>query len=322
MTSLIRPLEACDYSALVKLHNSVYTDRPITLEDVRTEGAKRNPAYLFKRLVAERDGRLCGVAWYGHSEWMYHPQKFRVGGYVHPQVRRQGVGSALYQRVLGGVSTLAALQVRATGYDNQSEGVRFLEKRGFTESMRFWESALDVSGFDFAPYEGLEAKLNAQGIVIRTFAELADDPEHLRKLYDMDQQDASRDVPSPEAITPLTFERYAEMFVGNPRLLPDGFFIAVDEKTGLYVGLSSLGRYQARDYLNTGFTGVRRAYRRRGIALALKVRAIRYAQAQGAKSIHTDNEAHNEAMLGINEKLGFVRGAAEIDFVKALREEP
>jgi GNAT superfamily N-acetyltransferase len=317
MSSLsLRPFETRDCSAIVNTHNAVYPDRPRSVQEVQTEDAKRNPAHLFKRLVAERDGCLCGMAWYGHNEWMYHPQKFYMGGCVHPEMRCRGVGSALYERVLEGVGA-KALQLRVIGREDQPQGVRFLEKRGFKESMRLLESVLDVSTFNFAPYERLELSLHAQGIVIRTFAELARDPEHLRKLYDMEMVNVP-DSPSPEPLTAPTFEHWVDTVQGNAGFLPDGYFIAVDEKTGTYAGSASLWRYQARDYLNTGFTGVRRTYRRRGIALALKARAIRYAQEQGAKSIHTDNESYNRAVLGINERLGFVRGTAEVHFVKAL----
>ena len=62
-------------------------------------------------------------------------------------------------------------------------------------------------------------------------------------------------------------------------------------------------------------------YRRRGIALALKLRGIAYAKAQGRPTIKTWNESNNRAMLAINDALGFVKQPAWIDFVKTLRDD-
>ncbi len=105
----------------------------------------------------------------------------------------------------------------------------------------------------------------------------------------------------------------------NPGLLPDANFIALDGDR--YVGFSNLWKSQGDDHLHTGLTGILRAYRRRGIALALKLRAVAYAKARGAPVIRTGNETGNRAMLSINEKLGFARQPAWIDFVKVVKEE-
>lgn len=57
----------------------------------------------------------------------------------------------------------------------------------------------------------------------------------------------------------------------------------------------------------SNLTAVKRAYRRQGIALALKLRAIVYAQEHGKPYIKTWNDSPNEGMIALNERLGFVR---------------
>jgi RimJ/RimL family protein N-acetyltransferase len=44
-----------------------------------------------------------------------------------------------------------------------------------------------------------------------------------------------------------------------------------------------------------------------GIALALKLRTIAYAQEHGKPYIKTWNDSPNEGMIALNERLGFVR---------------
>jgi RimJ/RimL family protein N-acetyltransferase len=81
------------------------------------------------------------------------------------------------------------------------------------------------------------------------------------------------------------------------------------------VGISRLQRSAWQpDVLDQGFTGVDPDYQGRGIALALKVRTIEFAQAHGFAAIATQNDTTNEPMLHINERLGFRREPAWIMF--------
>jgi GNAT superfamily N-acetyltransferase len=74
--------------------------------------------------------------------------------------------------------------------------------------------------------------------------------------------------------------------------------------------------------LYTGFTGVLPTYRRRGIATALKVRALTYARGLLTSTgehplVRTGNEENNP-MLQINLCLGFVELPGEVILLKEL----
>jgi GNAT superfamily N-acetyltransferase len=95
--------------------------------------------------------------------------------------------------------------------------------------------------------------------------------------------------------------------------VPEGYFLAVAD--GQFVGVSNLWQSPESDMIRTGLTAVRGAYRRRGIAFALKLTALAWAKAQGYRRTVTDNASNNRPMLAINEALGFEKKPAWILFV-------
>ena len=72
----------------------------------------------------------------------------------------------------------------------------------------------------------------------------------------------------------------------------------------------------------TPATGVRREARSKGIALALKVRTVRYAHGMGVDHIKTWNAQQNGPMLSINEALGLEKQAAWMAIELKVRDRP
>ncbi len=306
-----------DYAMMVAIVNRVWPDYPDTVAEWQHRDRTRAAKLKWQRYLAFLDGEPVALATYRQMLWMYHPRKFRISVNVLPEHRRQGIGTALYQHLLQELIPHDPIELMAVTREDYEESVRFLQHRGFQEVQRQWESILEVASFDPTPFAGVAEKVAAQGIQIRTVRELESDPERDRKLYELEAA-LDEDVPSPEPSTMPEFEEWQKVW-DDPSLLPDGWFVAVHGDQ--YVGMSALWGSQASRDLYTGLTGVRRAYRRKGIATAMKLRAIAYAQATGAPRIRTWNEVNNQGMLSINERLGFVRQPASIDFVKKLREE-
>lgn len=307
----IRPFTPDDYDGAISVHLSVYPEYPNTANEWRDADARRHPDLFFRRFVAEVDGQIVGLVGGGSEEWALHPGLVSINIRVKPEYEGRGIGTALYNRFLEEAAVLNPTRIASEAREDKPKGIRFLTKRGFVEEMRFWESQLDVDAFDFAPYEGCEERVTSHGIAIKTYAELASDTDRDRKLYEMDVE-ISMELPSPDPITPASFDRYQTQVLESPHLLPEAVFIALDGDR--YVGMTALWSTEAGDYLMTGLTGVRRQYRRRGIALALKLRAIDYARRHGRPQIRTENESNNRPMLAINERLGFEKTPAWITF--------
>ncbi len=56
--------------------------------------------------------------------------------------------------------------------------------------------------------------------------------------------------------------------------------------------------------MHNGFTGVLRAYRRRHLALALKLLSISVARSYNVDYLYTNNDSTNAPMLAIKRRLG------------------
>jgi mycothiol synthase len=86
---------------------------------------------------------------------------------------------------------------------------------------------------------------------------------------------------------------------------PEGSFVALagDE----IVGCAGLIRDEDRpDRAENSLTAVRRDWRGRGVARALKERTIAWAAENGLGEIYTWTQTGNENMRAVNERLGYV----------------
>lgn len=296
---------AVDYATIAAVRNAVWIDEPITVEQMRHFDETWPATYLSQRLLVEMDGAIVAVGHYFENHWQYQPGKYDVDLVVHPAYQGRGIGVALYDHVLArladSVPTLTSL-VSSTRED-QTRGVRFLTDRGFQTIMRWARSQLTLAAFDFAKFVQAEVRPNAAGIHLYSLQELAaQDPAWQHKGYALDLV-AGQDAPSPDPMSAVSFESYVENTFGHPGWLPEGCFAAVTAD-GTWVGITELSRTSDPERLNTPWTAVHPGYRRHGIATALKVRAIRFAQRWGAQVISASNEENNP-MYQLNLQLGF-----------------
>lgn len=149
---------------------------------------------------------------------------------------------------------------------------------------------LEGAGYRFAAYPQLQS---------------ADSQARLLEL----QEHVDQDVLSFEPVVPS-----GRAGILGPDYIPDGLIIALNPG-GEFVGLSSLRRDSLSSPLETGLTGVHRDFRGRGIATAVKVRALAVARRLGATEIGTGGGGRDSPMKRLNRKLGFRVGPEWITLI-------
>ena len=318
-----RPATPADLPAIAGVLAALWPDQAITVQGLRYDDEQQNASPLplkRGRLLAEEGGRLSGQRVVGFAEYeqyagMYHPQKFSVAVGVHPDFQRRGLGRELAERLWAELAPHDPLSVLAGTQDDRPRGLDFLARQGFTEVIRYFESRLNVPAFDFAPFAAQE-NLPA-GYLLTSYAELGETEATQRRLYDL-WTELRSDVPRPEPETPVPFEQFVHRFQDQSYTLPAGYLLAVHGASGELVAVSELWKSDG-EHLNVGLTGVRRKHRRHGLAMGLKLAAVRYAQSIGAAEMRTGNASNNVGMLSINAALGFVQQPAWVEMRRELR---
>jgi L-amino acid N-acyltransferase YncA len=317
MALYIRPWTPADYPALVAAHNAAYLDAAgepigkITLDELREMDDTRPAHCGFARWVAELDGAVVGAGEYDQAPHRFHPRKFWLELYVHPAHQGRGVGGALYDQVLTGLAARDPIVIRTNIRADQERSLGFIQARGWYETGRIWESDLDPAQADLSSFADTDARMAALGVTIHTLPELAADRDRDRKLYDL-VWEVRQDLPAYDPPTQEPWDVFLRDRLHHPSIPPDGYFVAV--RDGEYLGYV----YHRTDETDPGVLhvaqlGTARKARGQGIAGALKVREVRYAQTHGYRRLRTANESHNAPILAINGRLGFVRRPAWID---------
>jgi L-amino acid N-acyltransferase YncA len=303
-----------DYPALVDVINASWPAYPTTIEQLsaQDEAAQRHPEARFQRYVIEDAGNVVASGHYEQPPRFYEPGRFRVQIFVHPSYQEQGLGSHLYQQIINDLRELQAQSAWTRIREDMPAGIYFAGKYGFSEELRIWELRLDVPVFDPAPYTELAAAHGARGIEIKSLRELDSDIERDQKTYHL-VREAGQDLPPTEHWTSPSYEEFQQELASRA---PESYFVAVHEQS--YVGLSYLTEHRMEKYCSIGLTGVRRVYRRQGIALALKLHGIAYARQLAYPTIRTSVDSANIASLALNERLGFVKQPAWIVFTKEI----
>jgi GNAT superfamily N-acetyltransferase len=118
-------------------------------------------------------------------------------------------------------------------------------------------------------------------------------------------REAYADVPGEEDAEVASYEAWLAMDMQGAGDRPEATFVALSD--GEVVAYAKLSLSRARPAVAMhDMTGVRRDWRGRGIARALKAMEIAWALDNGYERLETQNEERNEPIRRLNERYGYV----------------
>lgn len=289
-----------DLPEITRIINA-FEPEPVTPDQVRTWFQHNPPGRIQLRLVAlDENEAITGYSGFVH-EASAPERHFKVWVLVDPAHHHQGIGAALWDETLSALQNQGATRLESDVPDNDPVSLGFAGRRGFRISHQHFHSHLDLTGFDESPYQPAIAALESQGIRFCTLADFPDTPETRHQLYHLNATN-DLDIPNQDG-DPIGYPEFEKFVLGAPWFKREGQLLALDGNT--WAGLAAVSLTPETQSAYNLHTGVLRAYRGRGIALALKIMAIRYARQHGAREIGTDNDTLNQPMLAINRKLGY-----------------
>ena len=291
MARVISAATLDDATGAAELANQVYPDQLITVAGLRHQLSSQPPEARRATWKAETDGVVVGWASAQLEVWAAAPGHARSGVMVHPDWRRRGIGTALWERAAVHLETIGGTHVVAQSLEDDASK-RFCEARGFTLSSTSEMLALDPRVLPAPPPA-------PPGVELRPCSAYHDD---LDTLYRVDYS-SSQDEPGDYDFSGLTFEQWRTMSVGHPDFDWELSLGALADGRLVGVSLFCTDRPRGRA-MNVG-TGVLREHRNRGLATLMKRHGLTCAAEAGITRVITQNDDTNAPMLAINRRLGY-----------------
>jgi len=285
------------------LLNTVYPQHPVTVEGkMHGENTREDKIFIRRQIIRRGSNPLAALSIFQYSD-AYHPHKYMANIYVHPEHEKKGMGDLLYNSMEKILLPRHPVKITSEVWEPHEQSVHFLEKRGFKLAATERESRLNLMEYNPAAFKASINKILDKGFTIQSLTKLREiDSLADEKVWKFEREVAP-DMPWTDEITVPDFSVYKQHMFAHPRFIPKAWFLVLrgDE----IAGLSNLWKSNIHGEIETGLTGVRRKFRRQGIATALKHVNLTWAKEQGYSFIRTENDSTNNGMLNINKQAGF-----------------
>lgn len=270
-----------DLEAWIRVRRAVLPNESAgTVEYLR---ALENPDRTL--LLAELGGEVAGHALVDRSS---NRERAFIAPRVLPEARRRGVGTALLRECARLAEALDVPTASAQLGGHDEAAMAFAENFGFQEADRQVEQVLDLNG----PRPELHPLPDGVEVI-----SIEERPELLEQSYPLASQGFD-DFALPWPVhVPL------EEWLRDEATLPGGSLVALAGEE--IVGYSGLMKHDTDRVAEDGLTVVRRDWRRRGLARALKERELAWAAANGIRQVITWTQTGNDSMRALNEGLGY-----------------
>jgi len=281
-----------DTSAAAQIRTMVW--RWIVSESEAIEHARATTP-MFHDWLALLDGEPVGVGSCSLNPGMEEDTAAFAVNCVLPQARRQGVGTAIYRQVSAHARLLGKSQLMTWGYEDDAGGVAFAELHGFVVVKRNRGLRLVLDG---CPRPTVDLP---EDIAITT---LADSPELAEGVWET-ASEAMPDIPYYSVpMSAGSLEEFAARAFAGPKYIPEATFIALRNREVVgYAQLAWMSR--AAGVADHAMLAIRRAWRGRGIAKALKARQIMWALDNGLTELRTGNDERNASARAVNANFAY-----------------
>ena len=295
---LIRGLQENDAGAVARVRIAVNPHQIETAETVWYCATRTIERERRREWVAEIGGEVIGHASAGFEWSVPTPGKGRFWIGVHPEQRGRGVGGELYERVEEYLRAEGAWRLRSW-VDDDPAGERFLARRGFQRHGADRVSSVDPRAVDVAQLPRLEAARAAERIRLVPLGEV---PDRVHGLFEVCAA-GERDMPGDEPETELDLESWKRDEFDVPTLSHEGSFVALARERPVSLAFLSVDPERKLGY--NQMTATLPEYRRRGLALLVKLACVRWAAEAGIERLLTENDVGNVGMLALNNRLGY-----------------
>ena len=283
-------VDADQLHRFVAIRNAVRHDDPLTVESVVDW---RRQAEDMAWVVASEDDRDVGAG-VGVVGWHTRPGTAFVEAWTLPDARGRGVGEKMYADLMRWAAERGCVAVETAVAEGDETSLAWADQRGFREIGRSSRLVLDLDLIEAPAVDPPE------GIEITSWAERPGIEEQLYAVY----VEAEPDIPGEEHNELPSFTAWLENDMRGLSDRPEAVFVALagDEVVG-YAKLS-LPSADSPDVYHD-LTAVKRAWRGRGVAGALKRAQIAWAKQQGHRRLVTENEERNEPIRRLNQRHGY-----------------
>jgi GNAT superfamily N-acetyltransferase len=292
----VRPGTPADAEGLLALRDKIFPYRVTSLADLRRDLEEAASDEHFGSFAVEAGDRLIGWGSAALSTWSPEPGEYHVVLVVHPEFRRQGIGTALAEAVDALLAEQGARRVvgSATG-----DGLDFALQQGY--------QATDVVHYAKAdPRLVPDPPAVPDGVELTNLAAL-----DLESAYAAFVATAG-DVPGDQDWSQFPLELFEREVWESDGLNRELSTAAVaDGKVVCFTNVLT-----ADERLWTDMTGTLSQYRSRGLAKLVKTTGLRAAAAAGITSAYTVNHEVNRPMRAINDWLGYSRIASHTGIVR------
>ena len=309
-----------EFRELARIDNLVNHDSIDHPDDDKRDWEIRDRSLIRDRLLLYKDKILVGAMYYSQGREKNKRTTFFTLN-IDPAYNTHESRELLFNRMLEEIKLFGSNKILTGVYDHPNYDLvkQFLVDKKFKLVQTNREYSCDITKINIEKYQPLIKKLESEGIKFYdSKEEMKDWPNHYKKLEELTWT-YHQDFPIPNGVkhTRTPFEQAMKIQRDFEQNYYGTEIVAV--KDGGYIGSTDLEVYYKSEPHKawTNGLGVLKDYRRRGIATALKIKAIEKLIEKGVTEIRTDNEENNP-MYKINVALGFEPAPFSLEYMKEI----